>query len=433
MRNKHLLLDDRKIIENSLNSGCSFKAIGIQLGKDCTTISKEVRRNFTIKNTGRFGYGFNDCINRYDCSENFACQTCNRRRKIKCKFCGLCVTQCSKYQRESCPTLLKAPYVCNSCDSKHKCPLSKHYYFSESAQKKHDLRLSESRSGFIIDEAQIERLNSILGDLVKNKHQSIHHVFINHKDELMVSEKTLYNLVDACILNIRNIDLTRKVKFAPRRKKSKQYKVDKKCLEGRTYEDYQSFIEQHPSVAVVEMDSVEGTKGGACLLTLHFNNSSFMIAIKRDFNDSASVTNYFNHIYEVLGHDQFKKLFPIILTDNGSEFSNPAAIEFNDKGERRTYIFYCHPSAPEEKGECENNHRFIRYFVPKGKSWDEYKQKDINLMMSHINSYARKSLNDKPPYLLFTTLYSIEAATKLDVSYIRPDDITLSRLLISNK
>jgi len=32
----------------------------------------------------------------------------------------------------------------------------------------------------------------------------------------------------------------------------------------------------------------------------------------------------------------------------GSEFSNPEAIEFDEFGERRTYLFYCHPSAPYE-------------------------------------------------------------------------------------
>ncbi|MDD3028368.1 MAG: IS30 family transposase [Erysipelotrichaceae bacterium] len=368
MRNKHLTSDDRKVIEQSLNIGLSFKAIGKLLDKDCTTISKEVRKNYTIKKTGFAGMGFNECINRFECSEYFVCDSCTRRKKTKCKLCGLCPTKCSRFEKECCANLSKPPYVCNHCNRKFKCTLAKHLYHADSAQTSYDSRLSESRSGFIINENQIQRLNHILNDLVKEKDQSIHHVFINHKDELMMSEKTLYTLIDSCVLNIRNIDLTRKVRFSPRRKKSNTYKVDKKCLVDRTYEDYLKFIELHPDMALVEMDSVEGVKGGSCLLTIHFKTPSFMIAVKRDFNDSASVTKFFNDIYTKLGHERFQQLFPVILTDNGSEFSNPSAIEFNDQGERRTYVFYCHPSSPEEKGECESNHRLLRYFVPKGKN-----------------------------------------------------------------
>ena len=35
----------------------------------------------------------------------------------------------------------------------------------------------------------------------------------------MCSEKTLYNYVDACLFDVRNIDLPRKVKFRERYKK----------------------------------------------------------------------------------------------------------------------------------------------------------------------------------------------------------------------
>ncbi|MFR8123073.1 MAG: hypothetical protein ACLU77_15520 [Waltera sp.] len=48
--------------------------------------------------------------------------------------------------------------------------------------------------------------------------QSIHQIYLTHKDELMCSEKTLYNYVDGCLFDIRNIDLPRKVKYRPRYK-----------------------------------------------------------------------------------------------------------------------------------------------------------------------------------------------------------------------
>ena len=42
-KNKHLVLDDRYEIQHGLNESLSFKAIGTAIGKDCTTISKEVK------------------------------------------------------------------------------------------------------------------------------------------------------------------------------------------------------------------------------------------------------------------------------------------------------------------------------------------------------------------------------------------------------
>lgn len=306
-------------------------------------------------------------------------------------------------------------------------------YYALEANKSYQTRLVDSRKGVVLNESDIERLNNLLVPLIKDKGQSIHHVFINHSDEIMLSEKTLYKLIDLGLLKVRNIDMPRKVRMRKRTSKQTAYKVDKKCLEGRRLEDFERYIEAHPDTSIVQMDTVEGIKGESCLLTIHFITTSFMIAFKREYNDSNSVTNIFNRIYDQLGLELFRKLFPVILTDNGSEFSNPEAIEFNEDNERRTRIFYCHPSSPNEKGACEVNHELIRRIVPKGKSWDPFTQKDINLMMSHINSYARKKLNDKSPLLLFSTLYGKNIPKIFHISHIDADDINLTPALLLKK
>ena len=75
----------------------------------------------------------------------------------------------------------------------------------------------------------------------------------------MVDERTIYNYIDAGVLSVGNLDLPRKVRYK-KRKKKKSVRVDKKCHVGRTYEDFLSFMEEHPDYAVVEMDSVEGKR-----------------------------------------------------------------------------------------------------------------------------------------------------------------------------
>lgn len=140
------------------------------------------------------------------------------------------------------------------------------------------------------------------------------------------------------------------------------------------------------------MDSVEGRKGGKVLLTLHFVKAELMLAFLRDANDSQSVLNCFDRLYLELGSNVFSSLIPLILTDNGSEFSNPKAIESDRQGNPRTRIFYCDPSSPGQKASIEKNHEFIRYVLPKGTSFDSLAQADISLLMDHINSYSRESL-----------------------------------------
>ena len=247
----------------------------------------------------------------------------------------------------------------------------------------------------------------------------------------MFSDKTIYKYVDLGILKVRNIDLPRKVRFRQRIKTTKIYKVDKHCLENRTYEDFEKYIQENPDTPVVEMDTVEGKKGGKVLLTIHFVNCSFMLAFIRANNDAQSVIDVFNSLQQILGVDKFKELFVVILTDNGSEFSNPIEIEFDlNTGEKRTQIFYCHPSSPYEKGSCEVNHQLLRRVLPKGTSFDESSQFDINLIMSHINSYKRKKLNNVSPITMFSTIYGKDTTEKLGIQEIEPNKVSLSKNIL---
>lgn len=181
------------------------------------------------------------------------------------------------------------------------------------------------------------------------------------------------------------------------------------------------------------MDTVEGIKGGKCLLTLYFVNSYFQLAFLRDYNDAQSVIDIFNFLQELLGLSTFQTLFVVILTDNGSEFSNPLAIEFDSNHVQRTRIFYCEPSRPDQKGQCENNHELIRRILPKGTSFDSLTQKDINLMMSHINSYKRKKLNDCSPYQLFSFIYGKDILDKLSISEIPANMVNLTPSLLDTQ
>ena len=189
-------------------------------------------------------------------------------------------------------------------------------------------------------------------------------------------------------------------------------------------------MQEHPDLPVVEMDTVIGKIGGKVLLTLHFTVPQLMLAFIRDDNTSQSVIDIFDQLYLELGPDTFRKLFPVLLCDNGSEFSNPSAIEYDLHGQLRTRIFYCDPLAPYQRGASENNHALIRRIVLKGSSLDGFTQQDITLTMNHINSYGRLNLGDKTPYWAFASLYGEEILRRMNVELIPPDKVTLHPSLL---
>ena len=192
-----------------------------------------------------------------------------------------------------------------------------------------------------------------------------------------------------------------------------------------------SFVAKHPGSSITQMDSVIGQQGGKVLLTLHLTSFDFMIAILREHNTAHSVTESLVEIRQKLGEKLFSDLFTIILTDNGSEFSNPSAIEFEYNGETATHVFYCDPGAAYQKANIELNHEFIRRFLPKGTSFDKLTQDDVSLMMSHINSYARSKFGGLSPAQMFAQAYGENVLHLLGQEIIPPEKIILKPSLFS--
>lgn len=383
-KNAHLVLDERATIEVRLRERASFTEIGRELEKDPPTISKEVRlHSQTVRRAS-----FNPCSKRSTYNEHgTACSKCRQQYSNSCKRClhVNCYEHCRQFEALICSRLEKPPYVCNGCHQRQSCKLEKHVYSAKSAQKAYEITRSESRQGIAVSPEELKRIDAIISPPVKLG-QSIHMICVNNADDIMLDEKTIYNYVDAGLLSVTNVDLPRKVRYRTRSRK-KPVRVDKQCHAGRTYEDFETYLAANPDIPVVEMDSVEGRKGGKVLLTIYFRNSSLMLAFIRDSNTARSVSEIFDLLYERLGHDNFTKLFQVILTDRGSEFTNPLAIEFNKDNERRTHIFYCDPQRSDQKGSCEVIHEMIHRILPKKSSFDNLTRDDITLMMSHINSY----------------------------------------------
>jgi IS30 family transposase len=428
---KHLTFDDRTSIEVYLKENCSLSEISRRLNRHKSTITREIKLRSSCVKTGCFGKNHNDCIYRYSCDLKKICGElkCPRKKYSFCKFCELCNKNCEYFAIVRCDKLSASPYVCNGCDGRTKCTLTKTIYSAKTANKNYETILAESRQGIELSKDDLVTVDSIVSPLIKNG-QSISHIHANNRDSIMVSVKTLYNYADAGLLCAKAIDMPRKVRYKPRKKIKMGYKVDKMCLHGRRYDDFKSFTNENPDIHIVEMDTVEGKKGGKVLLTIHFPDISFMLMFLRDSNDAKSVRESFEKIYNALGANDFKTYFPLILTDNGSEFSDPRSIENIMGGDKLAKIFYCLPYSSYQKPEIENNHGFIRKIVPKGVSMDNLTEKNIKDMMSHINSYSREKLNHQTPFDMFSQRYGFKLLDSLGVVKIPHNEIILKPRLI---
>lgn len=430
-KQKHLNLEARILIETLLNERNSFKSIARHLGKDCTTISKEVKAHICFDKTGAYGHAFNDCRLAFlhQCSIQKICYHCTASNTRLCWTCGKCNSSCISYEKYLCPKLSKPPYVCNGCQQRSKCTLEKCLYKASYAQREYEQIRSESRSGFALSEAELRQIDDVVSPLLK-KGQSLHHIAVHHADELMKSERTLYAYINSGLFTARNLDMPRTIRMRPRKNVSRKLKVDKSCRIGRDFSCFEKYMCDHPDASARQLDSVEGIKGGAVLLTIHFVEQQLQLAFLRQHNDSQSVIDVFNQLYIELRTDIFVELFPVLLADNGSEFSNPSAIELDAQGNQRTKIFYCNASAPYQKGSCENNHELIRRIIPKGTDIGLYTQNQIDLMMSHINSYSRKKLGNKSPYEVFEFQYGRKILDAFHLQKIPADEIILSPELL---
>ena len=419
-------LTDRLAIETGLCRGESFKKIAKTIHRHPSTVAHEVLENRTfIQGTYYFG---KDCRYAHDCLKKGMCGALESACNTPCKKCkGFdCRTACSRYQSMACNIPAKPPYVCNTCHDRRYCFKDRYIYTAQHADAAVSRRRSESRQGIRLTNEQKDFVDELVTRLVK-KGQPLTHIYAEHEAEMPMSLRSLYNYIDAGELSIKNIDLRRKVGYKARKKPRGWVMKEQKYREGRTYEDYEFYM-KHTGLSALEMDTVKGVREqGKRLLTMIFQDNSVMLLFLMPDGTGASVKRVFDYLERGLGLERFQRLFPVILTDNGTEFKNVGALELTEDFQDRTKLFFCDPMASWQKPHIEKNHEFIRYVIPRGKTLNPYTQEDMTLLMNHINSTRRPSLGNKSPYELVNEddedMQALFALLKMDL--IPPDEVHL--------
>jgi IS30 family transposase len=394
-KGKHLTFDDRIEIQECLNRGMTFKAIGLRIGKDQKTISKEVKKHIEQKDDTvvQLGSGM-------------------------------------KLYHAACPSHLKAPFVCNPCMDKHrKCKYPKRYYRAKAAQKEYEALISEAREGIPLNKESFYEMDRLVSKCLKDG-QHLYHITQTH--DLGVSKSTIYRHLKKGYLSASPFDFPRVVKFKARRERRGEY-VPKALKIGRTYADFRVYIDENDISSWVEMDTVIGRKGGKAIVTFDFTFCNFMFGLLIDNMTAAEVAEKIGLLKARFTSEGagFGDVFPTMITDNGGEFSNVFAIENDVDGERETMLFFCDPYQSSQKSKVEKNHTLFRDIVPKGESFDDFTQHTVNTIFSHINSVKRKIYQGKTPFELFAFIYGENCAEVLGIRKIPAADVIQSPNLLT--
>ena len=430
-------LSDRIAIETGISSKDSFKKIGKLLHRHPSTIAHEIKENRTfipgnyfLRKDCRFVRQY---VQHHVCGDESCEENCCRCRSVDCqKYCG-------KYVSRACHKFEKPPYVCNNCSEKKLCSKDKYIYSAKHADATVTRRRSESRQGVRISDEKKSEMDELITKLVK-KGQPLTHIYAEHENEIPVCLRTLYNYIDDGELTVKNIDLRRKTGY---KKRGKGYQpplgfANIEFRQGRTYTDFEYAMKvKYTEDEVVEMDTVKGVREqGKRLLTMIFRKNNVMLLFLMPDGKAESVKRVFDYLESGLGIEVFRRLFPVILTDNGSEFKKVDELELTTDEDGfliyRTSLYYCDPMASWQKGCIEKNHEFIRYAIPKKKSLNSYNQDDITKLMNHINSYPRKERYGKSPIEEFTFYHPESEAIllALHIQCVDKDKIILNPALI---
>ena len=205
-----------------------------------------------------------------------------------------------------------------------------------------------------------------------------------------ISVRTLYRYIDNGIfLKLTNKHLPVKGK---KKKKNKKVQVQKRAAAGESIENRPDEVATRETFGHWEMDTVKGKQGvtKSCMLVLTERKTRDEIIFKLKDQKAESVVDALDRLERKWG-DMFSKVFRSITVDNGVEFSDCKGMERSalTPGEKRTYLFYCHPYSSYERGTNENTNKLIRRHIPKGEDFDEKQDRDIEFIENWINTYPR--------------------------------------------
>ena len=425
-KGKQFNIEKRAILSRMVAKSNKAKEIGEILNMDPTSISRELKRNrIKTKEVENDGTLCNSGFHKSGCSIKKVCGSlsCSQR----CNGCKA-ISKCWKYAKFTCNKKNRFPFVCNGCPKEGYCPLEQYMYLPDIAEEMARDRLITTREGANLTYEEYEVQDSILRDRVIDKGQSIHHVLVTNRKELDCSEKTLYRRIEKGVYTVKVHHLPRQVSLKKRKYKKKyEYIHDPKVdRTGHLYSDWLIYRYKNGITYYFQMDFLGAPhKSNKEILVLTMRGISFSLLYIIENATQEKIIALFDMIEEEIGIDNFKKLFPAILTDRDTLFDDFSSLEFDKNGELRTKIFFCDPGESNQKPNVENYNAQLRPIFPKHAILNEYSQQELYLAASNLNSRCLNSIDNRTPTDLFIEIFGIELLSLLHLKKIPAKEVKL--------
>lgn len=198
--------------------------------------------------------------------------------------------------------------------------------------------------------------------------------------EEMVCTRTLYNYIDQCLLQVRNIDLPLRVKLNTKVRKIRK----NRRIYGDSIEIRPTQINERSEFGHWEIDTIVGTiDSSPVLLTLDERMTRYRIIVKIASKTAKEVNRALRKIIKDFG-DKAKHIFKSITADNGSEFAKLNKIS------KEIHIYFAHPYSSFERGTNEKQNSLARRFFPKGTSFKNVPAHAVQRVQDWINNLPRK-------------------------------------------
>lgn len=419
-KNIHLISPERHIIDTGIRNGSTKAAIAETLGKDKSTIGKEIKLHRYLK---------------YKCNLPLECT--NYR---KCIHERQCTPDCPEYVPFVCKRRDRSPGACNGCPKTSSCHFNKYIYDPERAEREYKEKLVDSREGVNLTTAEAQKIGEVVAPLLRQGLSP--YAILQDHPELNICEKTLYNYIEQGVLHVVSdvaaIDLRRQVSRKLPKKKNNEYKKreNRQFLVGRSYKDYITYCQENPSAFITQMDTVyNDVSNGPYIQTFRFLCCKVLVSIYHEEKTAASMVSGLNTLESVLGKEVFRKYVHVLLTDRGTEFSDAEGMEKDSDGTMRTRVFYCDPMQSGQKGSIESCHVQMRYILPKESDLRDLgliDQNAMNVVMTHVNSIPLESMGNKSSLevaeFMFPDLY--EKLSAFGIQKVAPDSVILKPYLL---
>lgn len=210
-----------------------------------------------------------------------------------------------------------------------------------------------------------------------------------YKDEMFCTT-TLYNYIDAQLLEVKNLDLAEKTK---RNTKHHVSRKNKRVL-GRSIEEQPEAINNREDFGHFEIDTVVGKRKGSesVVLTLTERKTRFEILRLIDAKDADSVAYALQGILS-----EFGSVIKSITADNGTEFIGLETCV----ADHNVDIYFTHPDTSSERGTNEVHNKMVRRSLPKHVSLDTTSPRFVDSVAFEMNILPRKMFNYRTPQEMF--------------------------------